>query len=81
MANIMDEPIIEEVKEPILRPTRYVPRRGPPILIYRNFNRFADWIVSLVPEPIRRRVDRRIREAKNRDGKHVCKIPWNTTTT
>ena len=60
MASIMDEPIKEVIKESILRPTRYVPRRGPPLLIYRNFNRFADWIVNLVPEPIRRRVDRRI---------------------
>ena len=58
--SILDSPIIEEIEEPIIRPTRYVPRREPPLLIYRNFNRFADWIVNLVPEPIRRRVDRRI---------------------
>ena len=57
--NIMDEPI-EEINVPILRPTRYVPRRGPPLRIERNFNRFADWIVNLVPRPMRRRVDRRI---------------------
>ena len=57
--SILDSPI-EEINVPILRPTRYVPRREPPLLIYRNFNRFADWIVNLVPEPIRRRVDRRI---------------------
>ena len=62
--NIMDEPI-EEINVPILRPTRYDPRREPPLLIYRNFNRFADWIVNLVPAPIRRRVDRRIERLRS----------------
>ena len=62
--NIMDEPI-EERNVPILRPTRYDPRREPPLLIYRNFNRFADWIVNLVPAPIRRRVDRRIERLRS----------------
>ena len=57
--NIRDEPI-EEINVPILRPTRHVPRREPPLLIYRNFNRFADWIMNLVPKRERRRVDRRI---------------------
>ena len=57
--SILDSPI-EEINVPILRPTRYVQRRRPPMLIYRNFNRFADWIVNLVPTQMRRRVDRRI---------------------
>ena len=55
-ASLLDSPI-EEINVPILRPTRYVPRRGPPQRIERNFNRFADWIVNLVPSQVRRRVD------------------------
>ena len=51
--SILDSPI-EEINEPILRPTRYVPRREPPLRIERNFNRFADWIVNLVPSQMRR---------------------------
>ena len=57
--SILGSPI-EEINIPILRPTRYVPRREPPLLIERNFNRFADWIMNLVPRRDRRRVDRRI---------------------
>ena len=56
--NIMDEPI-EEINVPVMKPTRYVPRRIPPIRIERNFNRFADWIMAYVPVPMRRRVNRR----------------------
>ena len=57
--SILDSPI-EEINVPILKPTRYNPRRGPPLRIERNFNRFADWIMAYVPEPMRRRVDERI---------------------
>ena len=57
--SILDGPI-EEINVPILKPTRYVQRRGPPLRIERNFNGFADWMMNLVPRPMRRRVDRRI---------------------
>ena len=59
---------IEEINVPILRPTRYVPRREPPLLIYRNFNRFADWIMNLVPRRERGRVDRRIGRLRTEIG-------------
>ena len=56
----MDEPI-EEVNVPVMKPIPYDKRRGnPPLTIRRNFNRFADWIINLVPTPRRRRVSRRI---------------------
>ena len=64
----MDEPI-EEINVPVMKPTLYVPRKKPSIHIERNFNRFADWIMDYVPEPMRRRVNRRIerlsREIRN----------------
>ena len=65
--SILDSPI-EEINVPILRPTRYVPRRGPPLRIERNFNRFADWIMNLVPRQMRRRVDRRIGRLRTEIG-------------
>ena len=57
--HILDEPI-EEINAEILKPTRYVPRKPPSMIIRRNFSRFADWIIDLVPRPMRRRVNERI---------------------
>ena len=57
--NIMDEPI-EEIKVPVIKPTRYVPRKPPFIIIRRNFNRFAEEMMAYIPRPRRRRVRRRI---------------------
>ena len=68
--NIMDEPI-EEINVPVMRPIPYDPRRGKPpfIRIRRNFVRFADEMMTYVPRPMRRRVNRRIgrlrREIRN----------------
>ena len=59
--SILDEPI-EEINVPVLRPTRYVPRRRPAILVERTFDRFADWIMTHVPEP--RRINERIRRLR-----------------
>ena len=63
MKNILDSPI-EEINVPVMKPTPYVPRRRPPIYIRRNFNRFADWIMSHVPEPIKRKVNKRVEKLK-----------------
>ena len=39
--SILDSPI-EEINVPILKPTRYVPRKPQSMIIRRNFTRFAD---------------------------------------
>ena len=57
--SILDSPI-EEINIPILKPTRYVPRKPQSMVIRRNFSRFADWIMNLVPRSRRRIVSRRI---------------------
>ena len=46
---ILDRPI-EEINEPVMKPTPYVPKRKPNIIIKRYFDRFADEMVSYVPE-------------------------------
>ena len=61
--SILDEPI-EEINVPVMQPTRYNPRRGPAIYINRPFNRFADWITSHVPKPIKRNVNERVEKLK-----------------
>ena len=61
--NIIDEPI-EEINAPVMKPTPYVPRRGPPIYIKRNFDRFADEMMSYVPKAKRRRANRRVEKLK-----------------
>ena len=58
-SSIMDEPI-EEINVPVMKPIPYKRDKSPPLTIRRNFNRFADWIIDLVPQPRRRMVGRRI---------------------
>ena len=60
---LIDDPI-EEINVPILKPTPYTPKRRPFIYIQRSFNRFADWIISHVPEPIKRNVDNKVEKLK-----------------
>ena len=60
---LLDEPI-EEINVPVMQPTRYNPRRGSVIYIKRSFNKFADWITSYVPEPIKRNVNERVEKLK-----------------
>ena len=60
---ILDEPI-EEINVPVMQPTRYTTRRRPAIFIERSFNRFADWITSYVPEPIKRNVNEKVEKLK-----------------
>ena len=67
--NIMDEPI-EEINVPVMKPTRYTPRRKQYINIKRYFDRFADEMMSYVPKRKRRRVNRRIEKLK-RDVKNI----------
>ena len=61
--SILDEPI-EEINVPVLQPTRYVPRRRPAILVERSFDRFADWIMSYVPEPVKSKAYEKVEKLK-----------------
>ena len=67
--SLLDEPI-EEINVPVMKPTRYVPRKKPIIYINRHFGRFADWIMSNVPEPIKRKVNDKVEKLK-KDIKRV----------
>ena len=60
---ILDAPI-EEINVPVMQPTRYTPKRKPAIYVRRSFNKFADWITSYVPEPIKRNVNERVEKLK-----------------
>ena len=61
--SILDEPI-EEINVPVMQPTRYVPRRRPAIIIERSFNRFADWMMSYVPEPVKKKANEKVEKLK-----------------
>ena len=61
--SLLDESI-EEINVPVMKPTRYVPRKKPLIYIKRHFGRFADWIISHVPEPLKRKVNDKVEKLK-----------------
>ena len=67
-SSIMDEPI-EEINVPVMKPVTYKRSKSPPIMIRRNFNRFADWIIDLVPQTRRRVVGRRIERLREEIGR------------
>ena len=61
-SNIMDDPV-PEIKVPILKPKQFTARGNVKSLksladraakpIIKNINKFADWLYSYVPEPVR----------------------------
>ena len=55
--NILDEPIPASFRNPTI-----VPTRGR--LVMQKLRQFNDWIVSMVPEPIKRTVSGRLRTLK-----------------
>ena len=62
--SLLDEPI-EEINVPVMRPTRYTQRKKPPfIYIKRYFGEFADWIISHVPKPMKKKVDDKVEKLK-----------------
>ena len=67
-ASIMDEPI-EEINVPVMKPIPYKRDKSPPLAIRRNFNRFANWIIDLVPQIRRRVVSRRIERLRGEIGR------------
>ena len=67
--SLLDESI-EEINVPVMKPTRYTPKRKPAITINKSFDRFADWIMSYVPEPIKRKVNDKVEKLK-KDIKQV----------
>ena len=67
-SSIMDEPI-EEINVPVMKPIPYKRDKSPPIMIRRNFNRFANWIIDLVPQTRRRVVNRRIERLRGQIGR------------
>ena len=68
-SSIMDESIKEVNLEIPLRPIPYRERQSQPLVIRRNFNRFADWIINFVPRPRRRVVNRRIERLRREIGR------------
>ena len=63
--SILDEPI-KEINVPVMQPTPHLvaSKRKPAIYVRRSFNKFADWISSYVPEPIKRNVNERVEKLK-----------------
>ena len=68
-SSIMDEPIKEVNLKIPLRPTPYRDRQNPPLTIRRNFDRFVDWIINLVPQQRRRVASRRIERLRGEIGR------------
>lgn len=59
--NIMDEPIPESFRIPTMVPTTPTPTR---VKITQKFKQFNDWIVSMVPKPIKRTVSGKLKALK-----------------
>ena len=55
--NILDEPIPSSFKVPTIVPTQ----KG---LVMQKLRQFNDWIISMVPEPIKRTVSEKLKTLK-----------------
>ena len=70
---IMDEPV-PEIKKPVLSPTKMenISRVSSLVglakkqagLVKKAINKFADWLINYIPEPIRRTVNTRVEKLK-----------------
>ena len=70
---IMDEPV-PEIKKPVLSPTKMenISRVSSLVglakkqadLVQKAINKFADWLINYIPEPIRRTVNTRVEKLK-----------------
>ena len=72
--NIMDEPV-PEIKVPILKPMQFTAKDEVASLkslakvakpIIKNINKFADWLYSYVPEPVRKIVNEKVNKLKDK---------------
>ena len=73
--NIMDEPV-PEIKVPILKPIQFTAKGNVKSLksladgaakpIIKNINKFADWLYSYVPEPVRNITNEKVNKLKNK---------------
>ena len=73
--NIMDESV-PEIKVPILKPTQFTAKDKVASLkrladkvakpIIKNINKFADWLYSYVPEPVRNITNEKVNKLKNK---------------
>ena len=74
-ANIMDEPVLE-INVPILIPIQFIAKGNVKSLnsladrvakpIIKNINKFADWLYSYVPEPVRNITNEKVNKLKNK---------------
>ena len=73
--NIMDEPV-PELKVPILKPIQFTAKGNVKSLksladraakqIIKNINKFANWLYSYVPEPVRNITNENVNKLKNK---------------
>ena len=73
--NIMDEPV-PEIKVPILKPMQFTAKDKVASLksfadkvakpVIKNINKFADWLYSYVPEPVRNITNEKVSKLKNK---------------
>ena len=73
--NIMDEPV-PEIKVPILKPMQFTAKDKVASLkaakpIIKNINKFADWLYSYVPEPVRNITNEKVNKLKNKIFKRL----------
>ena len=69
--NILDEPI-PEIAIPILKSTQI---SNPPTQITKpikkEIDKFADWILSYVPKPIKKRANKRVDDLKEKVNQNI----------
>ena len=66
---------VPELNVPILKPMRFTAKNNIATFkslagnisgkIFRNINKFADWLISYIPEPVRNRTSEKLKQPKN----------------
>jgi len=76
-AHLLDAPV-PNIQVPILEPTAYQPPKTTLSKVTSHIKSFADWLLSYVPEPIKRPINEKLEALKSTVSKLFGKIKPHT---